>query len=248
MTKLCENQREILVAKLTDLFKGLEAEMIDEVVKEAKKRAIAEMVEQEVKKWRNQLAALFDKQIKTLESRGCPKVILEMFQAKRATVLAKAAKIEIPEGHIPFVPVIPLSYRGLYDLISMVRNGEKVGYTYLDPNEIINNVKAPKGLYFIYDVEGGEVMINKSPEEAERLIAEQERSCLTVEESIALCVHTNVLSKHYVDCTASRGRAPTGLNVPNIHLYGGNPILNWKWKNADSPNHKWGSPSCRIRA
>jgi len=242
MTKkeLCKDQREGLIAKLTAFFKGLEVEVIDDVVAEAKKQATAETVEER----KNGLTKLFDSQMETLKSRGCPQAILEAFQNLRDAVLSKAAEMEIPKGHIPFVPVIPRIYMGVYGLMPMVRNGEKVGYTYLDPNEITDQVETPKNPYFIYDVENGKDMLGKSPEKAEKLITEQKRSCLTDDEGIAVCIHTNVLSEHYVDCTGSRYKRVD--RVPIVYLGGGGPRLDWVSFGHSSDG--WGSASCRSRS
>jgi hypothetical protein len=238
--KLCKDQREGLVAKLSAFFNGLETEVIDDVVAEAKKQASAESAEER----KRGLGKLFDSQMETLKSRGCPQAILEAFQDKKSEVLGKAAEMEIGEGHIPFIPVIPRAYLGIYGLMPMVRHGDKAGYTYLDPNEITDNVKTPKGPYFIYDVEDGRDMLGKSPEKAEKLIKNQGRSCLTADEGVALCAQTSVLSEHYVDCTGSRyGRADRVLDV---FLYDARPRLSWDY--AGNSDDRWGSASCRSRS
>jgi len=238
--KLREEQKKELVAKLKPLFHGLASEEVDEVVAEVKKQTTdTEMLEER----RNGLGKLFDIQIETLKFRGCPKVILEMFQEKRDGVLSKVSGMEIPEGNIPFVPVIPRSYMGIYALLPMVRNKDKMGYTYLDPNEITDKVKVPQKPYFIYDVENGNNMLGKSPEATEKLIKKQERSCLITEEGIALCTHTDVLLKHYVDCTGSRYKR--NGRVPLVYLNGDEPKLS-----SDVfvySDDGWGSASCRSR-
>jgi hypothetical protein len=242
MTKkeLCKDQREGLIAKLTAFFKGLGAEVIDDVVAEAKKQANAETIEDR----KNGLAKLFDSQMETLKSRNCPLAILEAFQNKKSEVLSKAAEMEIPEGNIPFIPVIPRSYLGIYGLMPMVRNGEKVGYTYLDPNEMTDNEEVPKNPYYIYDVEPGKVTLGKSPEDAEKIIKKQNRLRHITDEDIAVCVHTNVLSDHYLWSTGSRyehsGR------VPLVYLCDDGPEL--RWGLADRSFGRWGSASCRSRA
>lgn len=242
MTKkeLCKDQREGLIAKLTAFFKGLGSEVIDDVVAEAKKQANAETIEGR----KNGLAKLFDSQMETLKLRNCPQAILEAFQNKKSEVLSKAAEMEIPEGNIPFVPVIPRSYMGIYGLMPMIRNDDKVGYTYLDPNELTDQVETPKSPYFIYDVEDGKDMLGKSPGKAEKFIKEQKRSCLTADEGIALCVHSKVLSEHYVDCTGSRFKH--SVLAPYVSLSDDRPKLNWHL--ADYSPDEWGSASCRSRA
>ncbi len=243
MTKkdLCKDQREGLIAKLTAFFKGLGAEVIDDVVAEAKKQANAETIEDR----KNGLAKLFDNQMETLKSWNCPQAILEAFQNKKSEVLSKAAEMEVPEGNIPFVPVIPRSYMGIYGLMPMVRNDDKMGYTYLDPNEITDNEEEiPKNPYYIYDVEPGKATLGKSPEDAEKIIKKQNRLRHITDEDIAVCVHTNVLSDHHLWSTGSRYRL-SGL-VPSVFLDDGGPELDCD--DAGHSDGRWGSASCRSRA
>lgn len=236
MSKICKNQ---LVGKLVSLFRDADTD-IDEAVKEAKNQLTSESKKVKYE----DLDKLFDSQIQTLKDRGCPKQIVELVQNQKGSVLENANEMEIPEGHIPFVPVIPRIYMGVYGLMPMVRNNEKQGYTCLDPNEITDKVETPKKPYFIYDVEDGKKMLGKSPEKAEKLIKEQKRFCLTADEGIAVCVHTNVLSDHYVDCTASRYEDTD--KVPNVYLDCDRPGLSWRsFGNSDG---RWGSASCRSRS
>lgn len=238
--ELCKDQREGLVAMLTTFFKGLEAEVIDDVVAEAKKQATAETVEER----KNGLAKLFDSQMETLKQRGCPQVILEMFRDKKSEVLDKAVEMGIPEGNIPFVPVIPRSYMGIYGLMPMVRNGEKVGYTHLDPNEITDDEECPKAPYYIYDVEPGETTLGKSPKDGERIIQGQNRLCHVPEEDIAVCVHTDVLSDH---CLWSAGSCYGHTDkVPRLRRDSYGPMLGWGY--ANELGERRGSASCRSRA
>lgn len=240
MKTLCKDQREGLVAKLTVFFKGLTREEIDDVVTEARKQVDVETKEER----KNGFTKLFDSQMETMKSCGCPQAILEAFGKQRDAVLSKAAEMDIPEGNTPFIPVIPRSYLGIYGLMPMVRNGDKVGYTTLDPNNITDVVDVPKGPYFIFDIEDGRKYLGKSPERAEELIKEENRSCLTADEGIAVCVHTNVLSDHYVDCTGSRfGHS---YRVPHVYLEDEFPRL--IWLNFDDSDHRWGSASCQARS
>jgi hypothetical protein len=203
---LCKDQREGLIAKLTAFFRGLSGEEIDDVVTEARRQATVESVEERKKNF----IQLFNSQLETLKGRGCPQAILEAFQEQRDKVIAKAIQTNIAEGNIPFLPVILKIYLGVYGLMPMVRNGEKVGYTYLDPNKLSDVVETPKTPYYIFDVEDGKAMLGKSPNDAEKLIKKQNRLCLTDAEVIAIGVHTDVLSNHYVDATGSRYKSDQG--------------------------------------
>jgi hypothetical protein len=241
MKKLCADQRKGVVTKLVALFDGLLPQDIDDVVTQAKAEASVQTLEDR----KRSLGKLFDSHMETLEFRGCPKVIIdEIFQNKRDEVLSKAVAMEIPEGHIPFMPVIPRSYLGIYGLMPMVRNGDKVGFTHLDPNGITDSKETPKYPYFIYDVEDGTDTLGKTPECAEQLIKAQNRLCHIPDEDIALCVHTDVLSRHHLWSTGSRYRHAD--YVPNVYLFDGKPRLHCRYRYGSGSG--WGSASCRSRA
>lgn len=236
MGNLCKNQ---LIGKLVPLFRDAETD-IDEAVKEAKNQ-----LAQETKKAkREDLEKLFDSQIQTLKDRGCPEQIVETLQNQKGSVLQKASEKSFAEGNIPFIPVIPRTYRSPYDLMAMVRNGDKRGYTYLNPTAITDEFDTPKDPYYIYDVEDGEALKGKSPEKAIDIIKKQSRSPLTAAEVMALTTHTDALSRHYVDAIGSRyGRS--GL-VPSISLdFGDQPKL--RWYRLDDSHVRWGSASCGSR-
>lgn len=189
---------------------------------------------------RNDREKLFDTQIATLTDRGVPEQIVEILQNQKGAVLKKASEMAIGDGNIPFLPVIPRSFRSPYDLMAMVRNGGKVGYTYLNPTEIADVVETPSEPYYIYDVEDGSSTHDNFVAEA---FKQQKRSPLTAAEVMALTVHTDVLSKHCVDatgsCYESAGR------VPIMVLAGGRPELKWGYVNR-SDDHR-GSASCGSR-
>ena len=228
-----------LVSKLVSLFRDADID-IDEAIKEVKNQLAAE-----AKKPRHEdLEKLFYSQIQTLEDRGCPEQIVELLTVQKNLVLSKASEMAFENGHIPFIPVIPRIYRSPYDLMAMVRNGDKQGYTYLNPTAITDEVETPNKPYYIYDVEDGKALLRKSPEDAEKILKKQSRSPLTAAEVMALCTHTDVLKKHYVLATGSRYDL-SGW-VPGVFLDGGDrPGLDWYY--VDFSIGLWGSPSCRAR-
>lgn len=191
----------------------------------------------------NDLEKLFDAQIATLKDRGTPEQIVEILQNQKGAVLKKASEMAIGDGNIPFLPVIPRSFRSPYDLMAMVKNGGKAGYTYLNPTQISDVVDAPQEPYYIYDVEDGSSR-GKSPENAEKTFKSQKRSPLTAAEVMALTVHTDVLSRHYVWATGSRYEFAD--EVPSVCLGdGGRPKLSWDYSGPS--NSLWGSASCGSR-
>ena len=123
-----------------------------------------------------------------------------------------------------------------------MKNGDKVGYTRLDPNELTDVVETPKIPYYAFDVEKGEAILGKSPEDAEKIIKSQERLCLTTDEIIAIGFHTAVLSDYHVNAIGSRCKSD---NVPILYLHEGKPELSWH--SFCGSDDKWGSASCGSR-
>lgn len=226
---------ETLADKLAGLFKGLTPDQIDSAVADAKSKLAAKQTTQD-------LDLLFDSQIATLKERGLPWQIVEDLRDQKAAVLEKARATHIGDGHIPFLPVIPRSYRGVHDLMEMVIHGNDVGRVYLDPTEIFDLVGTPKRPYFIYDVEDGSRTLDKSVDKAREIFTKEKRSGLTVAEVIALAVHTDVLLRHNVWAAGSRHGAGS---VAYLWLSVGGPEL--VWSVSDLSDSKWGSASCGSR-
>ena len=151
------------------------------------------------------------------------------------------------DGHIPFIPVIPRTYRSIYDLIAMVWNNDKQGYTYLNPMAITDRIRVPDRPYYIFDVEDGEALLDMSPGSAEKTLKSQKRSPLTVAEVVALCIHTDVLSRHDIWATGSRyDKADVdGELALDVFLADGAPELGWTF--VDYSDDSSGSASCRSR-
>lgn len=237
---LCKPQKEGLVSKLVELFKGIANVEIDEVVKATKDKIIE--IGNQIKE--SELVSLFNNQIQTLKDRGCPEAIVNMLSEQRDSVVEKAKKMVFKEGRVPFLPVIPRIYLSIYTQMAMVKNGSKSGYAYLDAADISDVVEvASKKPYYIFDVEDGTEFLGHSPRNAEKAIKTQDnRRCLTDVEVISLGIHTDVLSRHYVDATGSRCRSDF---VPYLFLFGGKPVLDWNYLGYDVS--KWGSASCSSK-
>ena len=226
---------EQTVEKLVEVLREVPSEKRDEVVVKAKNQLEEE--EKESKPKKEDLEKLFDTQIQTLKDRGCPAVIIDMLQEQRDDVLQKASEIPIGKKHIAFLPVIPRTFLSIYTQMQMVRNGDKIGYTYLKPSEITDVVETPADPYYIFDVEDGEAMLGKSPQNAEKTIKQQNWRGLTEVEVIALAIHTDV--RHCVDALGSRcGSA----GVPTLWLHDAEPRLDWV--NLDGARDRWGAASC----
>ena len=209
--------RSYLVGKLVSFFKSTNTN-IGKTIKKNKKRLTIGAK----KTRRENLEKLFDGQVHILKRRDCPEQIIMLLRKQKSSVISKALKMNIENDHIPFIPVIPLAFRGLHDLVMMVRNNNKQGFTFLRSISIIDKVKTMNNLYYIYDAyrhNGLNCEFTKS----------ENQSCLplTVVEVIALCVHTDALSYncHQVWATGSR-IANNSRRAPKIYLTsGGRPVL-----------------------
>jgi hypothetical protein len=240
MTSSCGTQedRSVKVEALTDqlvaLFEGQELEVVKQATEEATRRAFPDAP----------LRELFRAQMETLRQRGCPEEIVEALVKQEPEVIARASEMEVAAGNIPFVAVVPRTIVDANALTAMVVHDGKKGVNYLEQSAISNVVEVPDQPYFIYNVEDGQAMFGKSPKTAEGLIKEQGRSCLTVDEVLALCIQTDVLSRHYVDAAGSRYLH--AFRVPFLSLRGGEPRLRWDFSGIAYV--KWGSASCRSRS
>jgi hypothetical protein len=235
MQTLCQDQKEAVVAKLTAVLKDVPADDVDGVLASARTR----LTEDAKKVKRADLEKLFDTQIATLKDRGCPEQILTMLANQRGDVVSKASQMTLKEGRISFLPVIPRLYLSIYSQMAMVRNGNKAGYTYLNPSQITDVVETPREPYYIFDIEDGEAMRGKAPRQAEKEIKKDGRRGLTEVEVIALGIHTDVLSRHYVDAVGSRYDSDS---VPDLCVSDGRPKLDWG--DLGDGNDHWGGASC----
>jgi len=197
---LHKTQKEALIFKVVEFVKDLTEQEIYEVLSGARDKLVEIRNQAREKK----LVDLFASQITTLSERGCPKAILSVLQGQMGPVIARAKQMTFKEGRIPFLPVIPALFLSIYTQMEMVKNKTKSGRNLLDPTDLTNVVQTPKKPYFIFDVEDGTEMRGRSIADAEDLISKQRnRRCLTDVESISLCIHTDVLNRHNVDCSGS---------------------------------------------
>lgn len=131
--------------------------------------------------WLVALLRLFDQQMETLVSRGCPVQIVEDFADQKDRVIALALGLD-SETEIPFLPVIPLNYLGVAGLMSLICHNEKKGCVsgelWVDKisNRIFTDLNFPRRPYFIFGV---------------RKDADSGNRChlLNFDETVALCVH-----------------------------------------------------------
>jgi len=187
---------------------------------------------------------LFYRQIKTLEKYACPREIIELFRSQKDLVIKRASEMPFAEENIPFIPVIPRIYRSPYDLMAMVCNNNKKGYTYLNPTAITDEFDTPKDPYYIYDVDDGESLRRKDIKKATDTIKKQSRLPLTAAEIMAFMTHTNVPRRYGVVALGSRYEGP--YKIVGIVLDDGDrPKLGCG--KLDSPDDRYWPASCGSR-
>ena len=211
---------------------------------------------------------LFDYQLLTLGKRSCPLGIIQAFKEARKKVLAHAGSITMAEDRIPFLPVITQCYLGYHGLTGLLRHNNQDGVVECEVERIKDLEETPRGLYYIFDVEGGENLKGYAPEIAHTLIVQNKRLSAVTAEILSLALHTGALTANSLYAVGSRyasDRTPMiWLNVvmseadrswmslanpaeESASLYKselGKPALGWWY--ADSPM-LGGAPSCASR-
>lgn len=190
---------------------------------------------------------LFDLQMQTLEERYCKMAIIGLLKFQKSDVIAKALKMTVRHAcHIPFLPVIHRSYMSTYDQMVMVLHKLKIGYNHeIQPNFIHQVVKTPKAPYFVFDIEDGSDTKGLTPKSVRPCFKEMGRRGLTEVEIISLCIHTDVLDRHFVSAAGCRiGTGKIGGKVPAIYLNGAGPTMLWQFAGLAMP--RYGIPSCIL--
>lgn len=139
-----------------------------------------EHFESTLKQFHDSNEELMDQMMEKLRESVNPKAApaLEALKSQKSNVFERAKKIEISDGHIPFLPVIPAPYFGGYDnLMNLVENS---GGNLLYDTKITNEVKVPDRPYYIFDVDNGSNWDRRSRKER------MKRSELTAAELISL--------------------------------------------------------------
>ena len=163
--------------------------------------------------------------------------------------LPEIAKMDIPEGHIPFVVVIKNDVIGGEKAMPLIKLEDEKGYAAMSADEIkgfkpIEGVKIPNGkAYLAIDIETGKTTLGKTPDEAIKKIKSEDRSPLTLEEGVALITHHPEILKD--NCVWAPGSRHGDDKVADLWLNEGEPKLYWNWANRS--HAKWGSASCGSR-
>jgi hypothetical protein len=206
------------------------------------------------------LRAEFDRQIENLLQKGYPEAagidrgtflrhIVPL--RERAEELA-VSEADLERGRLPFVIVIRSALVAAESAIERVERAGKHGFDKMFPREPrdfepIEDVCIPERMaYLLVDIDRGRETINVTPSEALRVIREQGRSPLTIDEGVAIVTHYPEFLKRNNCYSLLASRHSGDRRVPAIWLTADNrPRLGWCW---DGNPHTWlGSASCARR-
>ncbi len=219
----------------------------------------------------DQIETLFRRQLSTLKKYGCHEVgALHSLWEKLFPAVVKRLNYErwmgkdAEEISIHFLPVIPRFTYGLHHLMKMVRvksycgGGSPpvklTGEVWHNPKDFVDIIKGvPTDPYYILEVENGRETVRKDPRDVEKDIGRKEkRRGMTIDEAIALCIHTDVLSHHQLLAVGSRVLGEHVGRIPEVSFGGASPfppIVGWEaFKIGDRPyeweNYDYGTPVC----
>ena len=210
------------------------------------------------KKWLEKdkmLVELFNAQIEQLKRLNCPESAINVLRRQERRVVKACHDIRLLPNRIPFIPVITPAYCKADTLMSMVRHGGESGDVYSQLIDgaypIIQAVGSEFGLrpyfdpYYALNVEDGTLTKGLSQEKALKKSLLAGRSPLTAEESISLCIFTDVLSRHYLWIRGSICSLDFGGSALEISEVGGRARLNRARIGGCEPC--WATPSCGMR-
>ncbi len=188
---------------------------------------------------------LFDSQIDRLASLDVPACIMTdpllFLMEFRERVVSRVIEFE-DRGFsfdVWFVPVIPFNIVGVFNQAQFLQfNGNK-GYSYFNHGDVYDLIPTSKRPYYLLG-------INENSSSSEGFI--DPKRFLTLSESLALCLHENVLCKYYVKSLNSFFETVREPSI--IHVYRGeHPKVDWEYfEGGQSDNFLWGaSPYCLER-
>ncbi|OGO39811.1 MAG: hypothetical protein A2147_00035 [Chloroflexi bacterium RBG_16_57_8] len=203
----------------------------------------------------------FDRQVENLLQKAYHRVaglsvigFLEHISPLRDKVveLDVTDEVDLEEGRLPFVTVIKSDLVATEKAMSLVEREGKPGLVRLYPLEtedfrVIEGVAIPGGMaYLLVDIDRGKSSINIRPSDAIKIIEEEGRSPLTIDEGIAIVTQYPefLMKNHCFSLLASRHAGDQ--RVPDIWINAEKKAnLGWCW--AGNP-HTWlGSASCGNR-
>jgi hypothetical protein len=195
----------------------------------------------------------FDRQVVNLIEKGYPELAGMTGEAflKLVEPLRENLKdIKKSNDMFPFVIVVKSELvlpEKAMPLVSAKQKKGKVDMTPVDSTYFkqIKTVEIPpSSVYLLVDIDTGKSTLNVTPDDALKVINQDERTPLTIDEGVALMIQFPdvIITQNAFSMLASRS---ADKKVPAMWISYGNPRLGWCW--AGNP-HTWlGSASAKER-
>ena len=140
---------------------------------------------------RRTLSALFLSQVRALAANDLPQCVWYLFERQRRDILFSASQMFFEKGEIPFLPILPFTYRSFHDQMLMLEINSMQGRndTCQDACIWIDTSYKHRHPWYIFNVHIGDPLNGKSIREHLNELHQVGRRPLLTEEVIALCLH-----------------------------------------------------------
>lgn len=140
-----------------------------------------------------EMTLLFDSQINLLREKGVNNTTLTLLNRFRESVIREAVDEGKKEGVIPFLPVISAKFVSIHDMMLKVRKTDIAYNVFLDPDEMVDTIKAPRNPYYLLNVTLERVKKEVLEKAHKRILKKTDgrarRRGLTLTEAVNLAVH-----------------------------------------------------------
>jgi hypothetical protein len=207
-----------------------------------------------------QLREEFDRQVENLLQKGYPEAAglpVEGFLRHIEPLIRKVEHLVVAEpdwekGYLPFVIVIKSSLVETEEAMLRVLREGKQGIVKLYPHQakdfdFVDEVVIPNGMaYLLAGIDRGKASINVAPIDALKMIKDNRRSPLTIDEGVAVVTQCPDFLTKNNGFSLLASRHDGDKRVPAIWINAEKKAnLGWCW---DGNPHTWlGSASCKRR-
>lgn len=202
----------------------------------------------------------FDRQVNNLLQKGyaeaadisATEFLQHIEPLKESIEELSLTEVDLAKGQLPFVIVVRSDLVNVEKAMSLVERQGKKGITKLYPREpkdfkTIDGINIPNGMaYLLVDIDRGKESINIIPSEALKMIQNENRTPLTIDEGIAIITQYPEFSIKNNCFSLLASRYSEDKRVPAIWINNEKiSNLGWCW---DGNPHTWlGSASCGSR-
>jgi hypothetical protein len=182
---------------------------------------------------------LFDAQMLRLQEHKVHDIAMAMLMGLHDPLFEKLKSFEFESGleYIPFIPVIPVGYRSVYDQLAMIRPGS---WSRLEVYEIENKRVISFSPYFMVGIHVSDTSIGTAATRA--YLAQKKYSPMALVEALALYLHSGPYEKEiYIPDSYYKYASGTGIHLCTTEV---NAIklgveLDWHYESAIPADFKY---------